>query len=82
MEREEWRGEEGGKQRDIKKKGKREESHLLSTLHRFRDGKEKLLITTNLCARGICMEGVTLVVNYDIPTNTQSRVDCETYQHR
>lgn len=34
---------------------------------RYREGKEKLLITTNLCARGIDVEQVTVVVNYDIP---------------
>lgn len=49
---------------------------------RFRDGKEKLLITTNLCARGIDVEQVTVVINYDIPMDTHKRADCETYLHR
>ena len=56
-------------------------SHLLS-LPRFREGKTKVLITNNLSVRGICMEPVTLVVNYDIPMDTQNRVDCDTYLHR
>ena len=30
----------------------------LAVLNRFRDGQEKLLITTNLCARGIDVEQV------------------------
>ena len=30
----------------------------LAVLNRFRDGKEKLLITTNVCARGIDVEQV------------------------
>ncbi len=51
-------------------------------VHRFRDGKEKMLITTNLCARGIDVEQVTLVVNYDIPIDVNKRPDCETYLHR
>lgn len=51
-------------------------------LCRFRDGKEKLLITTNLCARGIDVEQVTVVINYDIPMDTHKRADCETYLHR
>ena len=38
-------------------------------LLRYREGKEKLLITTNLCARGIDVEQVTVVVNYDIPVD-------------
>ena len=54
----------------------------LPSLHRFRDGKEKLLITTNLCARGIDVEQVTVVINYDIPIDTHKRADCETYLHR
>ena len=49
---------------------------------RFRDGKEKLLITTNFCARGICVESVTLVVNWNVPMDTHKRVDCDTYLHR
>ncbi|XP_064385285.1 ATP-dependent RNA helicase DDX19A-like [Halichondria panicea] len=54
----------------------------IAVLNRFRDGKEKMLITTNLCARGIDVEQVTLVVNYDIPIDVNKRPDCETYLHR
>lgn len=54
----------------------------LSILNRFRDGKEKLLITTNVCARGIDVEQVTIVVNYDIPVDRFYRPDFETYLHR
>lgn len=38
-------------------------------MSRYREGKEKLLITTNLCARGIDVEQVTVVVNYDVPVD-------------
>ena len=61
------------------------ESHIeqrVAILNRFRDSKEKLLITTNLCARRIDIEQVTLVVNYDIPTDATGKPDCETYLHR
>lgn len=51
-------------------------------LCRFREGKEKVLVTTNLCARGIDVEQVTVVVNYDIPVDVNKRPDCETYLHR
>ena len=50
--------------------------------YRFRGGKEKVLVTTNLCARGIDVEQVTVVVNYDIPIDVNKRPDCETYLHR
>ncbi|CAH1787973.1 unnamed protein product [Owenia fusiformis] len=53
-----------------------------AVIERFRDGKEKVLITTNLSARGIDIEQVTVVVNFDLPVNTQHQADCETYLHR
>jgi len=40
------------------------------------------LITTNVCARGIDVEQVTLVVNFDLPVNQNGDADCETYLHR
>lgn len=54
----------------------------LAVINRFRDGKEKLLVTTNVSARGIDIEQVTLVVNYDMPFDGQGRPDFETYLHR
>lgn len=54
----------------------------LAVLNRFRDGKEKLLITTNVCARGIDVEQVTVVVNYDMPVDPTGKPDFETYLHR
>lgn len=54
----------------------------IAVLNRFREGKEKVLVTTNLCARGIDVEQVTVVVNYDIPVDVNKRPDCETYLHR
>ena len=54
----------------------------IAVLNRFRDGKEKLLITTNLAARGIDVEQVTIVINYDLPIDQLNRPDFETYLHR
>ncbi|CAL1543690.1 unnamed protein product [Lymnaea stagnalis] len=51
-------------------------------IKRFRDGKEKVLITTNLSARGIDVEQVTVVVNFDLPLTPDQKPDCETYLHR
>ncbi|KAI8593191.1 P-loop containing nucleoside triphosphate hydrolase protein [Geranomyces variabilis] len=48
----------------------------------FRDGRCKVLITTNVIARGIDILQVNLVVNYDIPLDSQNRPDPETYLHR
>jgi len=51
-------------------------------IKRFREGKEKVLITTNVSARGIDVEQVTVVVNFDLPLTPDHKPDCETYLHR
>ncbi|XP_047912669.1 ATP-dependent RNA helicase DDX25-like isoform X8 [Anser cygnoides] len=53
-----------------------------NVIQRFRDGKEKVLITTNVCARGIDVAQVTIVVNFSLPVNQQKELDFETYLHR
>ncbi|XP_067217178.1 DEAD-box helicase Dbp80 isoform X2 [Linepithema humile] len=54
----------------------------ISVLDRFRAGLEKVLITTNVLARGIDVEQVTIVVNFDLPMDQKRQADCETYLHR
>lgn len=54
----------------------------LAVLDRFRGGLEKVLITTNVLSRGIDVEQVTIVVNFDLPVDLEGRADCETYLHR
>ncbi|XP_053305087.1 ATP-dependent RNA helicase DDX25-like [Spea bombifrons] len=51
-------------------------------IQRFREAKERVLITTNVCARGIDVEQVSIVVNFDLPLNMDGAVDFETYLHR
>ncbi|XP_010167144.1 ATP-dependent RNA helicase DDX25-like, partial [Antrostomus carolinensis] len=53
-----------------------------NVIQRFRDGKEKVLIATNVCARGIDVQQVTIVVNFNLPTDQTGRPDFETYLHR
>ncbi|KAI5845769.1 ATP-dependent RNA helicase DBP5 [Morchella snyderi] len=52
----------------------------------FRSGKAKVLITTNVLARGIDVATVSMVVNYDLPTMMTNSgmviVDTPTYLHR
>ncbi|KAK4878991.1 hypothetical protein RN001_007137 [Aquatica leii] len=54
----------------------------IAVLDRFRNGQEKVLITTNVLSRGIDVEQVTIVVNFDLPLDVNGRADCETYLHR
>nr|CAI5830466.1 unnamed protein product [Callosobruchus analis] len=53
----------------------------ISVLDRFREGREKVLITTNVLSRGIDVEQVTIVVNFDLPVDMNGKADCETYLH-
>lgn len=48
----------------------------------FREGRAKVLITTNVLARGIDVATVSLVVNYDIPLDQGGNPDPQTYLHR
>lgn len=57
-------------------------SQRIAVLTRFRESREKILITTNVMARGIDVEQVSLVVNYDMPVTQHGEPDCETYLHR
>ncbi|EGF99197.1 uncharacterized protein MELLADRAFT_45784 [Melampsora larici-populina 98AG31] len=53
------------------------------TIDDFREGRSKVLITTNVVARGIDISQVNLVVNYDLPRDPmKGGADAETYLHR
>jgi ERCC4-related helicase len=52
------------------------EDTWISLIKQFREGKTRILLTTDLLARGIDIPQVNLVINYDIPINK------ETYIHR
>lgn len=55
----------------------------LAVIKRFREGDERVLITTNVSSRGIDIDQVSLVVNYDLPYDVfKKEVDFEVYLHR
>lgn len=71
------------------------EGHKVSVLHGgldhterdrliddFREGRSKVLITTNVLSRGIDIASVSMVVNYDLPTTKDGQPDPSTYLHR
>ena len=43
-------------------------------LEKFRDGKKAVLVATDVAARGLDVDGITHVVNYDLPDETESYV--------
>lgn len=52
-------------------------------IQKFRDGKERVLIATNVMARGIDVDAVSVVINFDLPVCHETReVDYDTYLHR
>ena len=51
--------------------GKREK-----VLNSFRDGSERIVVATDVAARGLDVDGITHVINYDLPDDT------EVYVHR
>jgi len=53
-----------------------EQKDRFEILQRFRDNENKILITTDVSARGIDIQGVDYVINYDLPD------DEEQYVHR
>lgn len=56
--------------------GDMSQAHRMKTLKRFKEGSLNFLVATDVAARGIDVEGVTHVINYDL---TQ---DVESYVHR
>jgi len=56
--------------------GDKAQSHRTRTLEAFRRGVADILVATDIAARGIDVEGIRMVVNFDVPA------DAEIYVHR
>ena len=56
--------------------GDKAQSTRQRTLDAFRSGEADILVATDIAARGIDVDGIRMVVNYDVPT------DPEVYVHR
>jgi ATP-dependent RNA helicase RhlE len=46
----------------------------MKALERFREGKVRVLVATDVVSRGIDIEGISHVVNYDVPNNPEDYV--------
>ena len=58
----------------IKMHGDKAQSDRLNVMEAFKTGKVKLLIATDVSARGIDIPNVDFVVNYDLPDYTENYV--------
>src|SRR5881409_2596680 len=56
--------------------GDKAQSHRTRTLDAFRSGVADVLVATDIAARGIDVDGIRMVVNFDVPH------DAEIYVHR
>jgi ATP-dependent RNA helicase RhlE len=54
--------------------GDKEQARRKATMERFRNGELKVLIATDVSARGIDVPGVEMVVNYDLPESPEHYV--------
>mmetsp|Transcript_7894 Transcript_7894/g.11945 ORF Transcript_7894/g.11945 Transcript_7894/m.11945 type:complete len:406 (+) Transcript_7894:42-1259(+) len=54
--------------------GEMEQSERDVVMREFRSGTSRVLITTDLLARGIDVQQVSLVINYDLPTNRENYI--------
>jgi ATP-dependent RNA helicase RhlE len=54
--------------------GGKEQAERFSILERFRNGENKVLVTTDVAARGIDIPGVDYVINYDLPDQEEQYV--------
>jgi ATP-dependent RNA helicase RhlE len=56
--------------------GNRSQNQRIAALEAFRKGKARVLVATDIAARGIDVDGISHVVNYDVP------MQAEDYVHR
>ena len=54
--------------------GDRTQGQRQEALDRFKSGRVKVLVATDVVARGIDVEGISHVINFDIPTNPEDYV--------
>ncbi len=54
--------------------GERSQSERVAALEAFRRGSTRVLVATDIAARGIDVEGISHVVNYDVPTQPEDYV--------
>ena len=43
-------------------------------MNKFRNGTYKILVTTDIWARGIDVQQINLVINYDLPVNIENYI--------
>jgi ATP-dependent RNA helicase RhlE len=54
--------------------GDRTQEQRMAAVEGFRSGRHKVLVATDIAARGLDIEGITHVINYEVPTSPEAYV--------
>lgn len=54
--------------------GKQTQEDRFASLQAFRDGQTRILIASNVAARGLDIDDISLIINYDFPLTAQSYI--------
>jgi ATP-dependent RNA helicase RhlE len=54
--------------------GNRSQSQRTHSLHGFRTGRYRVMVATDLAARGLDVEGISHVINYDVPETPEAYI--------
>jgi ATP-dependent RNA helicase RhlE len=54
--------------------GNKSQAARLDALKKFRDGKVRVLVATDIASRGLDVDGITHVINYELPNEPESYV--------
>ncbi len=62
------------KVRSVALHGNKSQAARLEALQKFRDGKVRVLVATDIASRGLDVDGISHVVNYELPNEPESYV--------
>ena len=62
--------------------GRLRQEERLNRYKAFKEGQKRILVATDLVHRGIDIERVNIVINYDMPQDTENSQGADTYLHR
>ena len=54
--------------------GDRTQEQRMAAVEGFRGGRHKVLVATDIAARGLDIDGITFVINYEVPTSPEAYV--------
>ncbi len=65
---------EGGDHSVARIHSDRSQSHRVAALESFRAGRHRILVATNIAARGIDVQGIEHILNYDLPDTAEDYI--------